>query len=207
MPSICQKLQLKAPYNLLLLNAPAHLTSEFEQKGGTVSEAATAQVKHVYDVVQLFVTTKAELDVLGPQAIAALKPGGILWVAYPKKTSGIKSDLTRDEGWATIKEMGYAGVRQVAIDDTWSSLRFKHTSERKEPSKFGVDYLGIDRVAKTVTLPEDLKQALKQANLEERFQKLSFTDRKEHVVAVLDAKRPETRQNRILKIVEKLQTK
>lgn len=205
MPSICQKLQLKPPYSLLLLNAPDTLKSEFEQDGGKVTAATTTNAEHQFDVVQIFVTTKAELDTLGPQAVAALKPGGMLWVAYPKKTSGIKSDLTRDLGWATIKELGYEGVRLIAIDDTWSSLRFKHSSERKEPSKFGVDYPGIDRVNRTVTIPADLQQALKEANVLEQFGKLSFTNRKEHVIAVLEAKRPETRQARISKIVATLQ--
>ncbi|MBC5775795.1 YdeI/OmpD-associated family protein [Pontibacter sp. KCTC 32443] len=205
MPAICQKLQLKAPYNLLLLNAPAGLKNEFEQEGGEVTEAATTTTQNAYDVVQLFVANKEELDILGPQAISALKPGGILWIAYPKKTSGIKSDLTRDHGWVTIKELGYEGVRQIAIDDTWSSLRFKHQSERKEPSKMGADYPGIDRVNRTVTIPADLQEALQQAKVQERFEKLSFTNRKEHVIAVLEAKRAETRQSRISKIVEKLQ--
>ncbi|MEJ8758425.1 YdeI/OmpD-associated family protein [Pontibacter sp. H259] len=205
MPTIAQKLQLKAPYNLLLLNAPANLKSEFEQEGCQITEAATTTTERAYDVVQLFVTTKSELDALAPQAVAALKPNGILWVAYPKKSSGIKSDLNRDHGWETIKELGYEGVRLIAIDDTWSSLRLRHQAERKAPSTFGIDYPGIDRAAKTVTIPDDLMAALTQANVLARFEKLAFTHRKEHVVAVLEAKRPETRQSRIQKVIEKLQ--
>jgi hypothetical protein len=207
MPSVSQKLQLKAPYSLLLLNAPDHLKGEFEQEGGKITAVTTISTENQFDVVQLFVTTKAELDTLGPQAVRALKPGGMLWIAYPKKSSGIKSDLTRDYGWATIKELGYEGVRQIAIDETWSSLRFKHATERTAPSKMGMDYPGIDRVNRTVTIPEDLQQAMEQANVQELFAKLSFTDRKEHVIAVLEAKRPETRQARITKIVTKLQAK
>ncbi|MBJ6117769.1 YdeI/OmpD-associated family protein [Pontibacter sp. BT310] len=207
MPSVSQKLQLKAPYSLLLLNAPDHLKGEFEQEGGKITAVTTINTENQFDVVQLFVTTKAELDTLGPQAVRALKPGGMLWIAYPKKSSGIKSDLTRDHGWATIKGLGYEGVRQIAIDETWSSLRFKHVAERIAPSKMGVDYPGIDRVNRTVTIPEDLQQAMEQVNVQELFAKLSFTDRKEHVIAVLEAKRPETRQARISKIVAKLQAK
>lgn len=205
MPSLCQKLQLKAPCHLLLLNAPAHLQNKFEQDGCTTTASATTNAQDKYDVVQLFVTSKAELDILALQAIRALKAGGILWIAYPKKTSGIKSDLTRDHGWATIKELGYEGVRQIAIDDTWSSLRFKHETERKEASKMGVDYPGIDRFTKTVTIPEDLQEALSKSGVSARFNQLAFTHRKEHVISVLEAKRPETRQNRIAKVVEKLQ--
>ncbi|WP_162428269.1 YdeI/OmpD-associated family protein [Pontibacter pudoricolor] len=207
MPSVCQKLQLKAPYSLLLLNAPDHLKGGFEQEGGKVTAASATNAERQFDVVQLFVTTKAELDTLAPQAVTALKPGGMLWIAYPKKSSGIKSDLTRDQGWATIKELGYEGVRQIAVDETWSSLRFRHAAERTVPSKMGVDYPGIDRLTKTVTIPDDLQQALEQANVQEQFENLSFTDRKEHVIAVLEARRTATRQARISKIVAKLQAK
>lgn len=206
MASIGQKLQLKPAYNLLLLNAPAELQHLFAHKCATLTAADTTTQEAAFDAVQVFVTTKAELDVLAPQAIAALKPDGLLWIAYPKKSSAIKSDLTRDYGWETIAALGYEGVRLVAIDDTWSSLRFRHKQERKEPSKMGTDYPGIDRATKTVTVPADLHQALKQAGLTERFANLAFTHRKEHVISVLEAKRPETRENRVAKVVEKLLT-
>ena len=205
MSSVCRKLQLKAPYHLLLLNASAALTAAFEEEGSTLTIAQTTNAQSTFDAVQLFVTCKAELDMLAPQAIVALRPGGMLWIAYPKKTAGITSDLTRDHGWETIKALGYEGVRQVALDDTWSALRFKHQAERSTPSRMGTDYPGIDRVTKTVTVPADLMEALQQAKLEEQFQRLSFTARKEHVVSVLDAKRPETRLSRIKKIIAQLQ--
>lgn len=48
-----------------------------------------------------------------------------LWVAYPKTTSGLTTDLTRDKGWAPLEKAGYSAVTQVAVDDTWSALRFK----------------------------------------------------------------------------------
>ncbi|MBB6609776.1 YdeI/OmpD-associated family protein [Pontibacter sp. Tf4] len=205
MPSICQKLQLKAPYSLLLLNAPVHLPAAFEEEGGTVQAATTTQAQAAYDAVLLFIVTKAELDTLASQAVAALKPNGMLWIAYPKKSAGIKSDMSRDNGWETIVALGYEGVRLVAVDETWSALRFKPKAARKEPSKMGVDHPGIDRAAKTVAVPEDLQLALQQAGVAARFEQLAFTHRKEHVLAVLEAKRPETRQSRIAKVVAKLQ--
>ncbi len=207
MSNFSRKLNLKAPYSLLLLNAPAQLVPLFEEEGVTVIVQQTTTEQHTFDAVQLFVSSKEELDALAPQAAGALKIGGIFWVAYPKKSSGIKSDLTRDHGWQTIKEMGYEGVRQVALDDTWSSLRFKHVSERTQPSKMGVDYPGIDRKTKTVTLPPDLEKALMENNLLAQFEAQAFTNRKELVIAVLDAKRPETREKRINKTIELLQAK
>ncbi len=204
MPEIGKKLQLKTSHTILLINAPQEIARQLSDEGYTFTAADVAPVKGAFDAVQLFVKNKSELDALAPQAIDVLKPEGMLWIAYPKKSSGIKSDLTRDEGWKTIAELGYQGVRQVAIDDTWSSLRFKHTSERKAPSTFGVDKPGIDRVARTVTIPDDLKEALESVGLLEVFEKQSFTLRKEAVLGVTEAKRPETRANRIGKVIEQM---
>ena len=136
----------------------------------------------------LIVQRQEELKKLGPQAVALLKPDALLWVAYPKKSSGVETDLSRDNGWEVIAAFGYAGVRQVALNETWSALRFRHQSERKRASLFGVDVAGIDRKTKKVTVPRDMQQALEEAGLLEQFNQLAFTHRKEYVVAVLEAK-------------------
>ncbi|MFD2514170.1 YdeI/OmpD-associated family protein [Pontibacter locisalis] len=204
MTAIGKKLQLKNGQSLLLVNAPEWFGQSLVAEGHNVTVADEAPSMGAYDAVQLFVRSKEELVHFAPEAIALLKPGAMLWIAYPKKSSGIKSDLTRDEGWKPVAELGFAGVRQIAIDEAWSSLRFKQTSERKEASMFGIDIPGIDRKTKTVILPEDMTKALKQANLVEEFNKLAFTHRKEYVVAVLEAKRPETRSRRIQQAVDYL---
>ncbi|MFD2246896.1 YdeI/OmpD-associated family protein [Pontibacter ruber] len=204
MQNLGKKLQVKPDHKLLLLNAPEEVAQTLSSEGYTFATQEATGEKGTFDAVQLFVKSRAELERDAPQAIEALKPAGMLWIAYPKKSSKITSDLTRDEGWQAVADMGYEGVRQIAIDDTWSSMRFKQAAERKEPSMFGVDYPGIDRKTKTVTIPEDLREALEAVGLLESFEKLAFTNRKEIVVAILDAKRPETRASRIGKTIEQL---
>lgn len=207
MPELAKKLQLKPDHELLLLNAPEVFAQALSAEGYSFTRADEAPAAGTYDVVHLFVQRKEDLEKSGPQAIALLKPEGMLWIAYPKKSSGIKTDLNRDSGWETMSALGYSGVRQVAIDDAWSALRFRHQSERKEASVFGVDLPGIDRKTKTVTVPEDMQQALEEAGLLEQFNQLAFTHRKEYVMAVLEAKRPETRAKRISKAIEQLARK
>jgi hypothetical protein len=48
-----------------------------------------------------------------------------LWVAYPKGDSGRDTDLSRDRGWEKLRALGLAAVAQVAVDATWSALRFR----------------------------------------------------------------------------------
>ncbi|MHC2990644.1 hypothetical protein OB13_03245 [Pontibacter sp. HJ8] len=205
MQNLSKKLQLKPDQHVLLLNAPPTLADALKAEGCTITaETALPPAGALYDAVQLFVRNSSELNDSLPLAVLALKKDGLLWIAYPKKSSKVKTDLTRDEGWKLVKEMGYEGVRQVALDATWSSLRFKHTSERKAPSRFGVDPPGIDRKTRTVLLPDDLREALDAMGLLDGFEKLAYTHRKEYVTAIQEAKRPETRASRIGKTIEQV---
>ncbi|MEJ8803747.1 YdeI/OmpD-associated family protein [Pontibacter sp. H249] len=207
MAELGRKLQLKLGASLLLINAPEHIADALAAEGYTFANAAEPPHVGIYDAVQLFVRNIEELNQLVPQVVPLLKPKGLFWIAYPKKSSGIKTNLNRDEGWKTVIELGYEATRLVALDETWSSARYRHKTERSKPSTFGMDMPGIDRKNKTVTLPEDMQLALEQAGVLEMFGNLAFTHRKEYVVAVLEAKRPETRAKRIQKAVEELQAK
>ena len=76
------------------------------------------------DVIVLFARDRRELARRLDRAVAALEPGGGLWLAWPKRSSGVASDL--DD--ATVRELGLArGLvdnKVCAIDETWSGLRF-----------------------------------------------------------------------------------
>ena len=65
---------------------------------------------------------------LGPKAIAGVNGGAVTWIADPTKTSGVETDLTRDRGWDAVTD-AIDAVWQVAVDDTWSALRFKAVAE------------------------------------------------------------------------------
>ncbi|WP_228450851.1 YdeI/OmpD-associated family protein [Chryseolinea soli] len=111
------KLKVKTTDEGLVLNAP----SGFDQK----PYDTTPKAKVSYGFVLLFTKDKAALDKLLPKALKALKEDALFWVAYPKKSSAIKTDITRDNGWDGLQAAGYEAVSLVAIDDTWSALRFR----------------------------------------------------------------------------------
>ncbi len=82
------------------------------------------------DVVLAFVHTRAALALVAPRARDALQAGGCLWFAYPKLTSSAAGDLKRE----VVREVVAAAiaqrpVTQIAIDATWSALRFRPASE------------------------------------------------------------------------------
>ncbi|EMO90289.1 hypothetical protein LEP1GSC024_3685 [Leptospira noguchii str. 2001034031] len=64
--------------------------------------------------------------------LKSIRKESILWIAYPKKSSGIKTDLDRDHGWEPLSKNGYEGVALISLDDVWSALRFKKTDAVKK---------------------------------------------------------------------------
>ncbi len=81
------------------------------------------------DLIVVFVTSIADVPSRLPDVIPHYRRGGGLWFAYPKKTGTIKTDISRDNGWAALVAIDLLPVTQIAIDDTWSALRFRYRDE------------------------------------------------------------------------------
>jgi hypothetical protein len=156
--------------------------------------------------VLIFAKDKKSLETQAEKLLGRLADNSVFWIAYPKKTGAIKSDITRDNGWDKVMSAGYAPVTQIALDDNWSALRFKRSGEIKtmirdipmsERQTEGIDY-----VNRTVKLPTDASKALKEAGLLQFFEAMSFSHKKEYAESIADAKKEETRKRRIEKMVD-----
>jgi hypothetical protein len=121
--ALAQKLQMKTGQRLRVLNAPQGYPDLLAKELPEITVATTRSGST--DAVLLFVNSLAEVERLAPTAIAAIKSTGLLWMAYPKGTSMVKTDVNRDRLWAAIKPLGWLAIRQVALDDTWSAMRFR----------------------------------------------------------------------------------
>jgi hypothetical protein len=55
----------------------------------------------------------------------------MVWISYPKKSSRVGSDLSREVVWAAMEGTGWRTVSQIAIDEVWSALRFRPTQDVK----------------------------------------------------------------------------
>ncbi len=82
-----------------------------------------------YDLALVFAGSRSELERNAPAAIAALKGGAKLWVAYPKPGSGPVADLTRDHGWGSLHGAGLAGGTPVSVNEQWNALRWRSNEE------------------------------------------------------------------------------
>jgi hypothetical protein len=81
------------------------------------------------DVVVYFTTSRAELKRRFAKLKRTLAPADGLWVAYPKKSSGLETDLTFDEVQRIGLDAGLVDNKIVAFDDDWSAIRFVYRRE------------------------------------------------------------------------------
>lgn len=189
-----------APY--CIINLPASLQAAFKGKGLHTELPAKENVPFLI----LFVQDVAGLEAITSKAIKAMAPDGKLWVAYPKISSGIKTDITRDKGWEAMTSKGWQHVSLISLDDTWSAFRMKPTAEEVEVRHKGTPGVpGVDMVNRIVTPPADLVALFKKSpEAKKKFETLSFSHRREFVIWIESAKQAATRERRLQGTVEKL---
>ncbi|NOU19285.1 MAG: hypothetical protein HOO91_17140 [Bacteroidales bacterium] len=123
MQDIIHKLKFKGAG--IVINAPENLEKEFVKLGFKT----TLNIKSLNSNTLVFINNKKEfLDFLKEQ-LKFIELDSVLWFAYPKGTSKIKTDINRDSIRVTAEEFCITTVAAISIDDTWSALRFRPISK------------------------------------------------------------------------------
>lgn len=207
---VYQKLRIKVNDTLLTLNAPA----DFKKNLGSLpSGVRITDAAKTYNQVHWFILNKAQLEKEISKALRLLKEDTILWMYYPKGSSKLQTDLTRDKGWDCLLAHGdkLTWISLISFDDTWSvfGCRPKTEADKKKeaqpkPEREIFNY--VDAATKTVKLPGDLAAALKKNKKAAAFfDQLSFTNKKEYIEWIVTAKREETRTERVKGTIERLE--
>jgi hypothetical protein len=122
---LIQKLNFKDQPEILILNSPvefSHVVKEWQD----FTHVDLKVHSTIYKFILAFVKNVKEIQELTTIISPILALDVTLWIAYPKKSSKkYTSDINRDIGWQPIGDLGFEGVRQIAIDDDWSALRFR----------------------------------------------------------------------------------
>lgn len=126
-PSVFEKLNLRDQAQLLVLNAPESFEAELDRLRGRHIVRGLKDCPQV-EFALIFVSLQKQLNELATGVTRRAADDPILWFAYPKGTSRKYScDFSRDHGWDVLYGAGFDTVRQVAIDEDWSALRFRRT--------------------------------------------------------------------------------
>jgi len=126
---LAKKMKLKPGASAAVINTPENYLQELRH-----DNEVSQSLKGKFDWIQIFVKNKSELDTLAPKAAKALKPESILWISFPKGTSKIQTDLTRDKGWEGVQKLDLKWINLVSVNETWSAfaLRPYKAGEKKQ---------------------------------------------------------------------------
>jgi hypothetical protein len=135
MASVFEKLNLKDQTEILVVNAPGGFEPELAQLTG-VTIPRDPKAAKTFHFALAFAVKQAEVDRLAKALCRKAAGDALLWFAYPKGSSKqYQCDFNRDTGWDAVRAAGFDTVRQIAIDDDWSALRFRRAEYIKTPGK------------------------------------------------------------------------
>jgi hypothetical protein len=127
---LAQKLGIKPGHVLYLASAPANYRTLVDPlpEGVTLSSKMSASA----DIAHLFCTTKGRLADAVRTTLEKLKEGGMIWVSWPKKASGVATDVTEDVIREVALPLGLVDVKVCAVDEVWSGLKLVRRAKKKK---------------------------------------------------------------------------
>ncbi|MDF2187788.1 YdeI/OmpD-associated family protein [Paraflavitalea sp. CAU 1676] len=205
--SIAGKLKIKEGHTLLTINAPRDFEATLSPLPDGVNIVTSGK-----DIQQIhwFVQNQAQMEKDLNKVLRLMKGEVVCWAYYPKGSSGIQTDLTRDKGWEKLLTIDFQWLSLISFNDTWSTFAFRLKTEadaKKEakPKEERLIFQYADPVTKTVIVPEDLAKALnKNKQAGKLFNALAYSHRREYVEWIITAKKEETRANRIEGTIDRL---
>jgi hypothetical protein len=204
--TVSQQLKIREGSTILPINAPPDYKKSL---GALPPGAKITDAEKTFDQVHWFVKDRAQMEKELKKVLSLIKDNVICWIFYPKGTSKIQTDLTRDKGWDALLQQNMQWISLISFDDTWSAfgMRQKTEADKKKEARTKerpvFDY--VDPKTRTVQLPDDFAAALKKHKKQEAFfNSLSFTNKKEYIQWIITAKKEETRNERVKGSVERL---
>ena len=206
--SLFEKLEMKDERNLLIQGLPSSIEKQFIKLSYSKNVTPLLKLKKI-DFALVFAINVNQLNGILREVIPALHNEGKLWVAYPKTTSKISSDLNRDCSWSVLTQNQYETIAQVALDHVWSALQFKKTDQISVAAALAeeapVELVEEEFDKQLSVLPSGLEKIFtRHKKAKDFFQNLSVSNQNEFVSWIEGAKKEDTRMRRLEATVEKL---
>jgi hypothetical protein len=121
--TVFEKLQLNDEKNLLIQGLPSSIEKQFVKVSFSKSVTPLLKSRRI-DFALVFAVNQNQLGSIMQDVLPAMHEDGKLWIAYPKATSKIVSDLNRQCTWACLKSKGFESVLETQLDHVWTAVRF-----------------------------------------------------------------------------------
>ena len=154
--NIFEKLQFCQEKNLLIQGIPSTLEKYFTQLSFAKNVTPLLKSRKI-DFALVFAINYTQLSQILIDVLPALRDKGKLWIAYPKPTSKIVSDLNRDCNWECLHATGFTKIDEVVIDHVWTALRFCTESVNAACDSVDISFLDIDATVKDVMIKSSRK--------------------------------------------------
>lgn len=149
MAGVFAKLNLKNQREIVVLDAPQSFESEIKSLSGVAVRRKLGEVKSA-DFVLAFGTRQSQVDTFAKAVAKKTSGDAVVWFAYPKGSSKrYTCEFNRDSGWASLGAAGFEPVRQVAIDEDWSALRFRRVEHIKTLTRSKLDAISKEGKRRT----------------------------------------------------------
>lgn len=121
--TVFEKLQLNEEKNLLVQGLPSSIEKQFAKLSFSKSVTPLLKSRKI-DFALVFAINQHQLSGIMIDVIPAMHREGKLWVAYPKATSKIVSDLNRQCSWECLTTKGFETIQEIELDHVWTAIRF-----------------------------------------------------------------------------------
>lgn len=135
MSDIWKKLNLKDQTTIFVINAPSSFEPALKELSDRDARRTLSSATRVSFLLAFF-SKRSEIVRIAKSLVKKAEGDATIWIAYPKKSSKrYTCDFSRDSGWEPLGEAGFEGVRQVALDEDWSALRFRRVEYIKKMTR------------------------------------------------------------------------
>jgi len=132
--TLFEKLEFADEKNLLIQGLPSSIEKQFCKLSFAKNMTPLLKSRKI-DFALVFAVNENQLNGILRDVMPALKEDSKFWVAYPKITSKIVTDLNRDSSWQQLTSAGYETVIEVALDHVWSAARFERPNVKRSRHK------------------------------------------------------------------------
>lgn len=134
--NLLEKLQLQEEKNVLIQGLPSSIEKQFAKLSFAKNVTPLLKTRKI-DFALVFAVNENQLNGILRDVLPCLQEECKFWIAYPKSTSKIATNLTRQCSWDGVKNAGFEGACEVALDHVWTAIRFNKAAATVKVSAGG----------------------------------------------------------------------